>query len=142
LNLTPTLQVQSQPTIDNGKGKGRAEEDDDDMGPQPLGGPSASPSPGPQPAPRQNELEYDDDEDDDMSDTSDSESSPLFPITNEITLKDHTKVVSALALDPSGARIASGSHDYDCKLWDFGGMAGGLRPFRTFEPAGSYHVGT
>ncbi|GLB36380.1 putative WD domain, G-beta repeat [Lyophyllum shimeji] len=42
-----------------------------------------------------------------------SEDLPQFPITHEITLKDHTKVVSALALDPSGARIVSGSHDYD-----------------------------
>lgn len=64
----------------------------------------------------------------------------FFPITHEITLKDHSKVVSALALDPSGARIASGSHDYDCKLWDFGGMNASLKPFKSWEPAGSYHV--
>ena len=48
----------------------------------------------------------------------DDDDLPQFPITHEITLKDHTKVVSGLALDPSGARIISGSHDYDCKLWD------------------------
>jgi WD40 repeat protein len=56
-------------------------------------------------------------------------------------LKDHTKVVSALALDPSGARILSGSHDYDCKLWDFGGMDQRCKPFKSWEPAESYHVG-
>lgn len=53
------------------------------------------------------------------------------------------QVVSALALDPSGARIVSGSHDYDCKLWDFGGMGGGAgeaKPFKTWEPAGTYYV--
>jgi WD repeat-containing protein 70 len=65
---------------------------------------------------------------------------PNFPITHEIILKDHTKVVSALALDPSGARIISGSHDYDCKLWDFGGMDARCKPFKTWEPAGSYYV--
>jgi len=65
---------------------------------------------------------------------------PQFPITHEIVLKDHNKVISALALDPSGARMVSGSHDYDCKLWDFGGMDHRCKPFNTWEPAGSYHV--
>ena len=66
---------------------------------------------------------------------------PQFPVTHEITLKDHTKVVSALALDPSGARIVSGSHDYDCKLWDFGGMDMRCKPFKSWEPTGTYYVG-
>ncbi|THH16772.1 hypothetical protein EW146_g3935 [Bondarzewia mesenterica] len=65
---------------------------------------------------------------------------PQFPTTHELVLKDHTKVVSALALDPSGARIVSGSHDYDCKLWDFGGMDMRCKPFKTWEPSGSYHI--
>ncbi|KAG7099448.1 hypothetical protein E1B28_001299 [Marasmius oreades] len=63
-----------------------------------------------------------------------------FPITHELILQDHTKVVTALALDPSGARLASGSHDYDCKLWDFGGMNSDCKPFKSWEPAGSYHI--
>ena len=66
--------------------------------------------------------------------------SPEFPVTHEATLKEHTKVISALALDPSGARVLSGSHDYDCKLWDFGGMTSHPRSFKTWEPAGSYYV--
>jgi len=65
---------------------------------------------------------------------------PTFPITHEVMLKDHMKVISALALDPSGARLVSGSHDYDCKLWDFGGMDVRCKPFNSWEPAGSYHV--
>ncbi|THV05962.1 transcription factor [Dendrothele bispora CBS 962.96] len=63
-----------------------------------------------------------------------------FPMTHELILQDHTKVISALALDPSGARICSGSHDYDCKLWDFGGMDMRCKPFKSWEPAGSYHI--
>ncbi|TDL28564.1 WD40 repeat-like protein [Rickenella mellea] len=55
-------------------------------------------------------------------DPNDEEQPPIFPVTHELVMKDHLKVVSALALDPSGARVLSGSHDYDCKLWDFGGM--------------------
>lgn len=76
----------------------------------------------------------------DPSDDEDSES-PEFPVTHELILKDHTKVVSALTLDPSGARVISGSHDYDCKLWDFGGMDWRCKPFKTWEPAGTYYVG-
>ncbi len=45
-------------------------------------------------------------------------------------------------MDPSGARVLSGSHDYDCKLWDFGGMDWRCKPFKTWEPAGSYYVRT
>lgn len=76
------------------------------------------------------EPEYDADDDD----------LPTFPTTHEIVLKDHTKVVSALTLDPSGARVLSGSHDYDIKLWDFGGMDARCKPFKSWEPAGTYYV--
>jgi hypothetical protein len=51
------------------------------------------------------------------------------------------QVVSALAVDPSGARVVTGSHDYDVKLWDFGGMDARFKPFKSWEPAESYHVG-
>lgn len=82
---------------------------------------------------------------DEASDVSDAEAThdedpPTFPVSHELVLKDHTKVISALTLDPSGARILSGSHDYDCKLWDFGGMNASAKPFKTWEPAGSYYI--
>ncbi|KAJ8084249.1 hypothetical protein PM082_003017 [Marasmius tenuissimus] len=83
----------------------------------------------------QEEPEYDPSDEDDFEDDSEP-----FPITHELIMKDHNKVVSALALDPSGARVASGSHDYDCKLWDFGGMNLDCKPFKSWEPAGSYHI--
>jgi hypothetical protein len=73
-------------------------------------------------------------------DADDNDATTPFPITHELPLKDHNKVISALALDPSGARVISGSHDYDCKLWDFGGMDSRCKPFRSWEPAGSYYV--
>jgi len=50
------------------------------------------------------------------------------------------QIVSAIAVDPSGARIATGSHDYDTKIWDFGGMDSRLKPFKSFEANGNYHV--
>ncbi|KAK9885825.1 hypothetical protein WA026_013696 [Henosepilachna vigintioctopunctata] len=59
-----------------------------------------------------------------------------------------TKAVTALNLDPSGARLASGSVDYDVSFWDFAGMDSNLRSFRTLQPAenhpirGLYYSGT
>lgn len=102
----------------------------------------AAPPPRPRSPYEEDEDENDDeDNDDDDSDASDLDADPnALPITHEVTLKDHSKVVSALALDPSGARIASGSHDYECKFWDFGGMNASLKPFKSWEPAGSYYV--
>lgn len=52
----------------------------------------------------------------------------------------HNKTISALAVDPSGARFALGSYDYTLSLYDFGGMTSSFSPFRAFEPAGSYPV--
>ncbi|KAF9014934.1 transcription factor [Cyathus striatus] len=101
------------------------DDDDDGLGPPP-------PPQGTNQGNTSDEPEWDpSDQDDDF---------PLFPITHEIVLKDHTKVVSALALDPSGARIVSGSHDYDCKLWDFGGMDYRCKPFKSWEPSGTYYA--
>ncbi|OJT12578.1 WD repeat-containing protein 70 [Trametes pubescens] len=95
--------------------------------------------PGPAPPPPQPKDDNAGEEPEfDMSD--DDLDQSHFPISHELILKDHTKVVSALTMDPSGARVLSGSHDYDCKLWDFGGMDWRCKPFKTWEPAGSYYV--
>jgi WD40 repeat protein len=122
---------------------------------KPIAGPSDGPSSkshlndeesendesGPAPAPLLNQgAPMDEPEYDPSDQENDDEDLLQFPITHEITLKDHTKVVSGLALDPSGARIVSGSHDYDCKLWDFGGMDMRCKPFKSWEPAGTYHI--
>ncbi|POW18675.1 hypothetical protein PSHT_05484, partial [Puccinia striiformis] len=63
-----------------------------------------------------------------------------LPTTHEVLLKDHSKTVSALSLDPSGARLVSGSYDYACKLWDFGGMNSSFKPFRSWEPRQSHQL--
>eukprot|EP01117_Protostelium_nocturnum_P007247 TRINITY_DN2591_c0_g1_i1.p1 TRINITY_DN2591_c0_g1~~TRINITY_DN2591_c0_g1_i1.p1 ORF type:complete len:607 (+),score=252.56 TRINITY_DN2591_c0_g1_i1:138-1958(+) len=58
-----------------------------------------------------------------------------IPYSHEIELVGHTKSVSSIALDPSGSRLLTGSHDYDVKFWDFGGMDSNLRSFRTITPS-------
>ena len=50
------------------------------------------------------------------------------------------QTVSALTLDPSGARLITGGYDYDVKFWDFAGMDTSLRPFRTIRPFGDHQV--
>ena len=101
---------------------------------------SASPTPGPSAPPPDNDRQENVDEPECDPEEEYDDDAPQFPITHEVILKDHTKVVSALTLDPSGARVLSGSHDYDCKLWDFGGMDLRCKPFKSWEPAGTYYV--
>lgn len=50
------------------------------------------------------------------------------------------QAVTALSIDPSGARIVTGGHDYDLKYWDFGGMDSRMKPFKSVEPVGSNPV--
>jgi len=123
--VKPPLQQQSD---------SEPESDSDDLGPLPPPPKIKSQNP----AGQDSEPEYDLSEPEFEADDDDL---PPFPTTHEIILKDHTKVVSALALDPSGARVLSGSHDYDVKLWDFGGMDARCKPFKSWEPAGTYYVG-
>lgn len=42
--------------------------------------------------------------------------------------------VSALGLDPSGARLVTGGYDFDIKFWDFAGMDAALQAFRSLQP--------
>ncbi|ORX64582.1 WD40 repeat-like protein [Anaeromyces robustus] len=80
-----------------------------------------------------------DEKDDNNNSDSDSDSDmelnyKIPPISHEVKLEGHTKMVSALSLDPSGSRLATGSYDNYVKLWDFNGMDMSLRSFRTIEP--------
>ena len=57
-----------------------------------------------------------------------------IPSSHECSLPHGTKPITALALDPAGARLASGGHDFELKVWDFAGMTAAIRPFRTLTP--------
>ncbi|MEQ2215839.1 WD repeat-containing protein 70, partial [Xenoophorus captivus] len=46
--------------------------------------------------------------------------------------------VSALGLDPSGARLVTGGYDYDVRFWDFAGMDQALLAFRSLQPCEWY----
>ncbi|KAL9261513.1 WD repeat-containing protein [Drosera capensis] len=63
-----------------------------------------------------------------------------IPLSNEIVLKGHTKVVSTLAVDHTGSRVLSGSYDYSVRMYDFQGMNARLASFRQFEPFEGHQV--
>ncbi|KAG9447735.1 hypothetical protein H6P81_013863 [Aristolochia fimbriata] len=88
------------------------------------------------PRPPERAVEYDSD---DASDE-DMENSYRIPLSNEIILKGHSKVVSALAVDHSGSRVLSGSYDYTVRMYDFQGMNSRLASFRQLEPSEGHQV--
>uniref|UniRef100_A0A1B6IFT2 Uncharacterized protein n=1 Tax=Homalodisca liturata TaxID=320908 RepID=A0A1B6IFT2_9HEMI len=81
--------------------------------------------------------------DSDENDSSESEGENdqvLIPVSEELTITHGTKAVVALAVDPAGARLASGSVDYDVKFWDFAGMDSTFQSFRSMTPCGNYPI--
>jgi len=80
-----------------------------------------------------------DNEDDDDDDDDDSKHRKI-PIESQVSLNHGTKAVSALCIDPPGVRLASGSVDYDVRLWDFAGMDQTLQSFRTLTPCGNHPI--
>ena len=62
-----------------------------------------------------------------------------IPCSHEIKFNHGPKMVSALTLDPAGARLVTGAIDFDVKFWDFAGMDASLRSFRSTKPCERYH---
>ncbi|KAF9274000.1 hypothetical protein BGZ88_003348, partial [Linnemannia elongata] len=88
---------------------------------------------------RDSEHKDDEDEEDD-DDSADTPSSSVLPISHEITLNEHSKTISAMALDPAGARLVTGGYDFNVCFWDFAGMDTRFRPFRSMEPCGAHQI--
>lgn len=57
-----------------------------------------------------------------------------LPVSHEAELGGGSKAVVAVAFDPAGGRLATGSADYSLRLYDFGGMDRGHKPFRDVTP--------
>ncbi|XP_038888479.1 WD repeat-containing protein 70 [Benincasa hispida] len=121
-------------------------EDDDDV----IIGPPRPPPPGegsdddedddgemigPPPPPPSSNLE-----DSDVEEEEYEENRYRIPQSNEIVLKGHTKVVSALAVDHTGSRVLSGSYDYTVRMYDFQGMNSRLQSFRQLEPFEGHQI--
>ena len=63
-----------------------------------------------------------------------------IPAKESATVTHGTKPVSALGLDPSGARFVSGSHDYQVRFYDFNAMDSDLKPFREITPCEAHPI--
>jgi hypothetical protein len=63
--------------------------------------------------------------------------SERVPLAGQINLRHGTRGVSAIAVDPSGARLITGGLEYEVKFFDFAGMNAAFAPFRTIKPCES-----
>jgi len=84
--------------------------------------------------------ENDSNEDDESDDDDEDLKQIKIPIENQVSLNHGIKAVSALCIDPPGVRLASGSVDYEVRLWDFAGMDQTLQSFRTLTPCGNHPI--
>jgi WD repeat-containing protein 70 len=77
-----------------------------------------------------------DEDDEDDSDEDDDDPEEDFPISHDLMLKTHDKPINSISIDPSGARLVSGSNDCTFKLHDFASMtATTLRAFKSVDPS-------
>ncbi|XP_055383353.1 gastrulation defective protein 1 homolog [Condylostylus longicornis] len=86
--------------------------------------------------------ENDSDEDNESGEDSDDENNveKMVPNSHEVQMKHGTKAILALAVDSSGARLVSGSIDYDMCFWDFSGMDKSMKSFRSIQPCENYPI--
>lgn len=88
----------------------------------------------------------DDDDDEDFSDSdgsSDEEEDSVayrIPSSHEVEMIHGGKAITALASDSSGARIVSGSIDYELSFWDFAGMDKSMKSFRKIQPCENHPI--
>ncbi|KAL2632458.1 hypothetical protein R1flu_017144 [Riccia fluitans] len=78
--------------------------------------------------------------DDSSEEDDENEDEFRVPVSNQVVLKGHTKVVSALAVDPTGSRVLTGGYDYNVRMYDFQGMNAQLRSFRQLEPSEGHQL--
>ncbi|KAF6772624.1 hypothetical protein AHF37_08505 [Paragonimus kellicotti] len=63
-----------------------------------------------------------------------------LPICDSLSFCHGCKPLTALAVDPAGARVATGGFDFDIKLWDFGGMDSSCRAFKVVRPCEEHQI--
>ncbi|CAK9802494.1 Gastrulation defective protein 1 homolog [Anthophora quadrimaculata] len=126
---------------DNDKNVNNSEDDDDDdddfIGPPLPSDLQSSTSTG---NTKKAKDKDDSDEDEEESETEEVQLKDKVPCSHEVTMTHGTKAVTAIAADPSGARLASGSIDYDVCFWDFAGMDSSMRSFRTLQPCENHPI--
>ncbi|KAJ6002146.1 hypothetical protein N7499_001989 [Penicillium canescens] len=78
----------------------------------------------------------DDNDDSDDSDEDSDDDEDEFPVSHELVLKTHERAVTTMTVDPSGARLITGSTDCTLKLHDFASMTPStIRAFKSVDPS-------
>lgn len=90
---------------------------------------------------REGEYGVDSDSSDDEDENGREETlQSKIPASHEVCMLHGTKAVVAVAADPAGARLATGSVDYDVRFWDFAGMDATMQSFRTLQPCENHPI--
>lgn len=94
----------------------------------------------------ENADDNDEDEDEDLGQPAarSAGSVPRFmevlPVNFQVDMPAHSKAISALSIERSGARMVTGSLDYELRMYDFNGMNETMQPFRTMEAEDGHPV--
>jgi WD40 repeat protein len=64
---------------------------------------------------------------------SDTEAEKKFPLEHRLEMEHGVRPVTALSVDPTATRFATGSLDYEVKVWDFTGLRN-KHAFRSCKP--------
>lgn len=83
-------------------------------------------------------IEDDDDKNSDEEEETDTVK--RIPASHEVVMSHGNKAVVSLSADPSGARLVSGSVDYQVNFWDFAGMDTTMRSFRSITPCENHPI--
>ncbi|CAL8086980.1 unnamed protein product [Calicophoron daubneyi] len=95
---------------------------------------------GPMPSLREKSKQIIDESQSELSQEVDQRDPYFLPISENLALCHGPKPLTALGVDPAGARVATGGFDFDVKMWDFGGMDRTCRPFKVFRPCEEHQI--
>jgi WD40 repeat protein len=117
INRSKRVDVSAQPTLEGNQ----------------LGASTSAP---PAQAEGNGDEKKDDDDDSDDSDDDSDDDEDEFPVSHELVLKTHERAVTTMTVDPSGARLITGSTDCTLKLHDFASMTPStIRAFKSVDPS-------
>lgn len=95
---------------------------------------------GPMPTLMSTKNDSDDDSDESEEDEKQDSLKYKIPSSHEVEMLHGTKAITALAIDSSGARLVSGSIDYELCFWDFAGMDKSMKSFRKIQPCENHPI--
>ncbi|KAF4548964.1 WD domain-containing protein 9 [Elsinoe fawcettii] len=73
---------------------------------------------------------------DDSDSDDDSDDEPEFPVTHSLKIPTHSRAVTTVSLDPSGARLVTGSLDASLKFHDLASLTPTtIRAFKSVDPS-------